>query len=391
VATIRAVEREAWVERARELAPVVAQWRDACDRERHIPRPLFEAIRNSGLFALTAPRSVDGADVDQETIMAVTEELSQQDGAVGWNVAIAAYSGTMASHLPARCLEEVYRGGPSAVLAGAIRPLIGAAVVPDGYRVMGRWSVGSGCHQADWMVAPCIVTEKGQPRLRPDASPEMRMCVLPSAECEILDTWYTVGLRGTGSHDWQVADVFVPEDWSFPITAGSVAEPGSFHLKTFMAYAAPAIASVSLGIARDAIDSFCGVAAGKTPEAAKTALAHQHTVHERVGRAEALVSAARAFLYGVVRALPASPDCSTEIEDETSARIRLASAYAAQSAAEAVDLMFNAAGTSSVYLGSRLERCFRDVHMVPQHVAVAASNIEMVGQYLLGFGLQMRR
>jgi len=173
-------------------------------------------------------------------------------------------------------------------------------------------------------------------------------------------------LRGTGSHDWQVADVFVP-------------------------HGGARVAAVALGIARDAIDTFTALARTKTPALATSTLATQHTTHERVGRAEALLRAARAFLYDTVRALPHSPNWSAALSDDLRASIRLASAHAAQSAAEAVDLMFNAAGTTATYTSSRLERCFRDVHVATQHVAVAPSNIEMVGQYVLGLGLQARR
>jgi len=112
---------------------------------------------------------------------------------------------------------------------------------------------------------------------------------------------------------------------------------------------------------------------------------------ERVGRAEALLRAGRAFLYETVRALPYSPTWSEALSKDLRAGIRLASAHAAQSAAEAVDLMFNTAGTTAIYASSRLERCFRDVHVATQHVAVAPSNIEMVGQYFLGLGLKVRR
>jgi alkylation response protein AidB-like acyl-CoA dehydrogenase len=154
--------------------------------------------------------------------------------------------------------------------------------------------------------------------------------------------------------------------------------------------AAPLVAAVGLGIARAAIDAFAELATTKTGHAGTTTLARQQTVHARVGRAEALVRAARAYLYQTVR--ESSPASTGEgITEQVSADVRLACAHATQCAAEAVDLMFTAGGISSVYSTYRLDRCFRDVHMVTQHVQVAPSNIEMVGQYLLGLGLELRR
>jgi alkylation response protein AidB-like acyl-CoA dehydrogenase len=285
----------------------------------------------------------------------------------------------------------VYRGGPNTVIAGALPPKGAAMPVPGGFRLTGRWTFASGCHQADWMLGTSAVMAHGTPRLRPDGRPDIRTFFVPVAECEFLDTWHTTGLRGTGSHDWQVTDVFVPEERSFPILFNGPSEPGSLSIRDFAAYGGPRIAAVALGIARDAIDAFTALAMTKTPLLATSTLATQHTTHERVGRAEALLRAGRAFLYETVRELPYGPTWSAELSDDLRASIRLAGAHAAQNAAEAVDLMFNAAGTTSIYASSRLERCFRDVHVATQHIAVAPSNIEMVGQYFLGLGLQVRR
>ena len=150
--------------------------------------------------------------------------------------------------------------------------------------------------------------------------------------------------------------------------------------------------ATSLAVQTNAwVEQARALAMTKTSVLAASTLATQHTTHERVGRAEALLRSGRAFLYESVRTLPYSPTWAEALNDDLRASIRLASAHAAQSAAEAVDLMFNAAGTTSIYTRSRLERCFRDVHVATQHVAVAPSNIEMVGQYLLGLGLQARR
>jgi alkylation response protein AidB-like acyl-CoA dehydrogenase len=389
--THTAVKTSAWVERVRTLAPVVAQWRDAGEQERHMPRPLFEALCDAGVFTMSAASAVGGAEVEEATVLPVIEELARQDGAVGWNVMIASNAAIIASYLPAATLREVYRGGPSTVLAGALLPKGTALPVPGGFRLTGRWTFASGCHQADWMLGSSTVMAQGTPHLRPDGRPDVRTFFVPSGACEILDTWHTAGLRGTGSHDWQVTDVFVPEAQSFPVLFDGPSAPGVLSLRDFAAYAGPRVTAVALGIARDAIDTFTALARTKTPALATSPLVTQHTTHERVGRAEALLRAARAFLYETVRALPYSPTYSEALSDDLRADVRLASAHAAQSAAEAVDLMFNAAGTTASYTSSRLERCFRDVHVATQHAVVAPSNIEMVGQYCLGLGLQARR
>lgn len=380
-----------WVERARALFPVVERWRDTAEQERHLPHALFEALRDAQIFRLSTPAAVGGAQVEETTALRVIEELSRQDGSVGWNVMVASNTATIASYLPSAGLQAIYRGGPSAVVAGALLPKGEAHRVEHGFRLSGRWTLGSGCHQADWMVACSIVMEDGKPRLHANGMPDIRTFFVPVAQCEILDTWHTAGLRGTGSHDWQVADVFVPDELSFPIFLDGASRPGALFVKDFAAYAVARVAAVSLGIARDAIDTLITLAKAKVPVVGTRTLATQHITQDRVGRAEALLRAGRAFLYETVRELPYSPTWDTELTDDQRAAIRLAGAHAAENAAAAVDLMFNTAGTAGVFTSSRLERCFRDVHVATQHINVAPSNIEMVGQHLLGFGLHFRR
>ena len=161
--------------------------------------------------SVSAPKAVGGAEAEEETVLTVLEELARQDGSVGWNVMIASNAAIVASYLPAATLQEVYRGGPHTVIAGAVLPQGTALPVPGGFRLTGRWTFASGCHQADWMAGSSVVRVQGTPRLRPDGRPDIRTFFLPVGKCEILDTWHTAGLRGTGSHDWQVTDVFVPE------------------------------------------------------------------------------------------------------------------------------------------------------------------------------------
>jgi alkylation response protein AidB-like acyl-CoA dehydrogenase len=391
--TMVALETRDWVEEARALAPVVERWRDVGEQERRMPTPLFEALRDAGLFRISVPRALGGEELDDESTLRVIEELSRQDGAVGWNVMIASNAVDVARRLPAPVLREIYRDGPNAVVAGSLRPIAGNVAVPveGGYRVNGRWPLASGCQHAAWLAGACFVMHDGAPRMQADGMPELRVAFWPSAESELLDTWYTTGMRGTGSHDFQASEVVVPDQYSLGLSMSGPDDVGVLSLRYFSARGGPQIVAVGLGIARAAIDAFMKLATTKTPHGGLSTLASAQTVHEKVGRAEALLRSARAYLYEIVRESMPYLARSEAVSDELSAAIRLASAHTAQSAAEAVDLMFAAGGISSTYTSSRLDRCFRDVHMVTQHVLVAPSNIEMVGQYLLGFGLQMRR
>jgi len=201
-------------------------------------------------------------------------------------------------------------------------------------------------------------------------------------------------LRGTGSHDFEIADTRVGEDFSFPSAAfvsGPKDRSTTGYRQPFFAIAPPIIAAVSLGIARDAIDSFQKLAQTKIPRRGTVTLSQQHTMHQRVGQAEARLRSARAYLYDTLRELDALRSRDAETLTEMIADCRLAGAQAAQSCVEAVDSMFESGGGSAIYETSRLERCFRDVHVVTHHHMVSPPNIEMVGQYLLGLGLQAGR
>jgi indole-3-acetate monooxygenase len=393
--TAQAVTTDEWVERARALEPVVAAHRDQSEHERHMARPIFDAIAGTGIIEMMVPRAFGGPQADPVANLRVIEEISRQDGSAGWNVMIWSGAGFFADYLPEESAQQIFGTGQGTVLGGAVNPTTAQATpVPGGFTVSGRWAFASGCQYATWLIAGCMVMDGDRPRLLEEDGPDIRAVLLPASACEIRDTWYTAGLRGTGSHDFCVDGVFVPTERTIPLSAffaGPTARPGTAYRTPFYDLASPTITAVGLGIARDAIESFKALAVGKTPAIGTTTLANLHTTHERVGKAEALLRAARAYLYQTVAEVTAAHQAGAPRRDDDAAALRLATAYCARNAIEAVDLMFDAGGGTSVYASSRLERCFRDAHMVTHHMMASPSNIEMVGQYLLGGPLQPRR
>jgi len=377
-----------WVDRVRALAPLVAQHRDEGEQRRRLPQPVFRAMRRSGLFSMWVPRGLGGAELDLETAIRMTEELSRQDGSVGWNLMIAANTSILWAALRPEVADEMIGGDPNTVIAGTITSGSGVAVaVPGGYRVTGRWPFASGCHQADWLVCACRIEENGEPRRDAAGTPLTYTFCVPAVECEILDTWYTAGLRGTGSHDFQVNDLFVPEGRQFMSRTSQVFQPGPLYNTQLPNVWGPNIAGVALGIARDAIESFVQLAAAKTPSRTTLRLAERETIQERVGQAESLLRSGRAFLLETVRSLWAALSSAHEAPDDLTALTRLATATAVGNAIQAVDLLFTAAGSSSIYATSRLERCFRDVHIVRQHAVVNPTGFAIAGRHFLGLPL----
>jgi len=274
---------------------------------------------------------------------------------------------------------QMFAGGEG-IIAGNLGPTGRATPAPGGYRVSGQWPFSSGCHSANWFIGGCAITAETATSLAGEAQ-ERLLVLMPAAECRILDTWHTAGLRGSGSHDVAALDVFVPADHTFPferLETGPEDRPGLGYPYPFETLGRTAVTAVAFGIARDAIDSFKELAATKVLKRGIGNLNSRHTVHEKVGRAEALLRSAHAYTDETVRGVIATP-AAASLKD-----LQLATAFAVESAIHAVDLMFDCAGGTSVYETSRLERCFRDVHIISHHLAVSPINFELAGAHFLG-------
>ena len=199
-----------FVETAAKLGPQIRACADEIEQSRRLPLSLVEAMAEAGLFRLWIPRSLGGEEADPMTLVRVVEEVSRVDGAAGWCMAIGGTYGVFGGYLPPTAAQKIYGSDKEVRTAGAFRPMGEAVVVDGGYRATGRWPLGSGCQHSAWIVGGCRILDGDRPRLRADGSPVTRILFFPAADCEILDTSHSIGLRGTGSHDYAVSDVFVP-------------------------------------------------------------------------------------------------------------------------------------------------------------------------------------
>jgi alkylation response protein AidB-like acyl-CoA dehydrogenase len=384
-----------FIQRARDLAPITAQYRDQGEEERHLPAPLAAAMREKGLFSLWLPKALGGPQVSLETSVQVTEELSRQDGSVGWNSMIAGNTSVLWGYITQEAAERCVKGDPNTVLAGTVggggdanSPGGGVATpVAGGYRLTGKWGFASGCHQADWLVANGRIMENGEVRRNEAGAIGLFSFILPIAECTILDTWYTTGMRGSGSHHFEATDVFVPEERVFSSLNPKPFQPGQLYITPRTTPWAPNIAGVALGIARDAIDTFLEIANSKPAALGRSSLMDRETIHYRVGEAEAKWRSGRAFLLDTCREIDRYLRDDLPIPDELVAMSRLAASNATASSAEVVDSMFTAGGTTSVFVPNHLDRCFRDVHMVTQHGVGGLAGFTIAGRWFMGLGL----
>lgn len=369
------------VRAARAIAPRARALRDETERQRRLPPPLVDALVAAGLFRLWVPRELGGVEADPRSLVETVEVLSAADGAVGWCLMIAAGTALSSGYLPAAGAREIF-GDPASIVGGRLAPGGRATRVDGGYRVSGRWGFNSGIDHATWLLGGCVLWEGDRMLLRPNGAPVARYMFFPKATCNVIDTWSVGGLRGTGSHDFEVEDVFVPDERSFSFDEPYLRAP-LYRLPPFTLLA-PAFSAVALGIARGAIDALVELAKHKTSCASGTPLRDRASAQAAVAQAEAQLRSARLFLLDAVDAAWRDTLAGRPLTLEQRALLRLASTHASTSAAHAVDLMYAAGGASSIYTTNPLERAFRDVHTATQHVLGQSQNYEAAGRVLLG-------
>jgi alkylation response protein AidB-like acyl-CoA dehydrogenase len=332
------------------------------------------------------PRELGGLEVDIITGFQLVERLSEIDSATGWNLQITAIDAPItAALLPDEGAREMF-SNPDVVIAGGFNPPGAAIPVEGGYRLTGRWPFVSGCQHAGWFMDPALVMKDGQPEMT-EHGPLMLVVCYPASEAEIIETWDPLGMRGTGSHDIAVNDIFIPASragFMRPFDEVGAAFQGPLYKLGIM----PLVlgnAVVALGIARAAIDEAVELAKNKIPAMMQTRPVDRGVVHMHLARAEASLSAARAYFYAALEDAWKSAVEGNRPTTQQRLHLQLAASTAADSAAAAVDHVHAAVGSSGVREEQhRFARHFRDVHTITQHALCSATRFESMGQVMLG-------
>ena len=372
-------------ERARTLAPLIRANADESERERRLAKPVVDALHEAGLFRMMLPRQLGGAGLNAVQVAPILEEVAAADGSAGWNLAIGAGNNAFLALLddPSALAELV--ADPRALGAGSINPTsLRLAPAAGGYRVNGALRFASGIHQSTWLVAGGFVLENGKPRLANDGTPLVIGAFFPSHEARVLDTWRPTGMAGTGSHDALIEDVFVPYARSFDFRTTSARPLDPLAALPVFSRLGATLSAVALGIARRAREELVQLAQSKHSMLSPKPLRDTPRIQIDVARAFSLCEAGRAHLEAVAGGLFARIAAGEAPTREHQVRLRLAYLSATEHAAQAVDLMRNAAGMNAVVAGNALERCWRDVHALTQHLAVSSAHYERVGKAILG-------
>ncbi len=378
-----AKDGKAVVESLRTLHAGIAGRSNEIEASRHLPRDIADSMVATGAFKLCVPREIGGVQATALELVTAIEEMSQADGAAGWCLMISATSGVTAAYLAPEFAREIH-GDPLTVTGGIFAPRGKAVKDGDGYIVSGTWQWASGSSHCQWMKGGCIVHEDGKPRMLRDGVPDIRTMYFPMDAIRLHDNWFSSGLCGSGSCDMTVEGLRVPEGHTLSMITGKPWCDGPLYRFPLFGLLAIGCGAVALGIARGAIEDIRELAGAKTPTLSRRTLAERAQVQADVAKAEAQVASARAWL---VEEIGKSWDAAARgeaIPIERRSALRLAATHAVDASVRAVDSCYTLGGGTSVYRDSPLQRRFRDVHVITQHMMVAAPTYELAGRVLLG-------
>jgi indole-3-acetate monooxygenase len=332
---------------------------------------------------MSTPRSLGGLETDPITRALVVEEISRHDSAAGWTLENPLDWAFFCARLPDEGAEEIYSRGADILIAAQFGRPLNATSTEGGYRISGRAPFVSNCYDADWISSTAVVDVDKHS----EGAPETVMVYFRRDECEIIDTWDVMGMRGTGSNDISVTDVLVPKARTFPMVPEF--EPGSHYrgpLYRLPLVGAPAtgIPTPMLGVARRALDEVTELALTKTPVASSGPLKERSSAQVQLGKAEAVLRSGRLLLLDTVSEAWQRCVDGRSHSLKQKADLLLAATHAMSSAVEAVELACSIAGTTAFRATSPLERCFRDVQTMKHHVFASEARYGTFGQVYLG-------
>ena len=352
---------------------------------RHLPQDLADRLAQDGLYHVCTPAEQGGRGLPPRAYAEVVELLAKSDASAAWCVFIGITTAFSLASAETEDIEQILRK-PGVITAGVFAPNGRATRTrrdgTDGYLVKGRWQWGSGTRNAHWIAGgSLVVDDNGAIKLDERGKPEHLTILFDANDVELLDTWSVMGLQGTGSTDFRVDDVFVPEARTIKRFGRRRSDHPIFLFPNF-GMLAIGIASVALGAARATIDDFLMFAGKKIPQGNSRVLAEKSATQAGIAKAEARLRAGRAFFYEAIDAAwdgALRDDVSTELRRD----LRLATSEAVHAAKQCVDMVYELAGGTAVYRSSTIQRRFRDVHVAGQHMMVNHGTYELVGRLLL--------
>jgi alkylation response protein AidB-like acyl-CoA dehydrogenase len=357
---------------------LAAEWR-AEEAAATLSAASVEALATSGIFAMKVPRALGGHEADLVTQILVLEALAELNPSASWCTMV----GTTAIGLPGafladEAIAEMFTG-PRLPRGALIAMPVGRTVAADGgWRLTGRWRFVSGVRHAEWISAGAMIPS------RPDAPPVHCILTFPATRARIHDNWQVAGLKGTGSCDVSVDDLFVPHAFVWDLFNAPPKRGGPLYRLRLPGFVANEHAGFALGTARRALRAFLDTAAkGSRGATSPTSLAARPAVQHMLGEMELKLRAARALAIELNEAAWQAVRRGDPVSGEQQAALRAVATYCTEIAVEVVSQAFRFAGGRAIYESSLLQQCLRDVNVAAQHLLVSDIAYENLGQFML--------
>ncbi|HIG44120.1 MAG: acyl-CoA dehydrogenase family protein [bacterium] len=351
------------------------------DRIRSLPADIVQEIRDAGIMRMNMPRIWGGPEMTSMEQVEVIEALSMADASVGWCSFIWCDSGIYSGYLDDAVGRQMYPQLDMAT-SGWVYPVGQAHRVDGGYNMSGQWMFGSGSGHCDWLVAGCTVFENGKPVLNDQGIPRWRIMFARPTDYEIQDTWYTTGLRGTGSNDYRCENVFVPEERSFSFFEPARRE-GTIWVRPD--HLLRKMSGVPLGVARETIDLARTMLAEKGDRLTGQLYRDMPRVQSAIAQAQSILGSARSYVFSSLEKQWQKLESGQPLTEEERADVWLSRVNAFQACRQVVTLIYDTIGGSAIYAKkSPFDRHQRDLQTACQHVVGQTKTWEGAGRLLLG-------
>lgn len=375
------------VEVAKGLREIVAAQAAESERLRTTSQPVVDAMWDSGLMTAFNPSAAGGSEPSFPEMIETWIEMAWQDGSFGWiGIANLPSSFAAAAYLPDDGFAEVFTAHDNRVtLGGQFFPNGQGVAVDGGYRLTGAWSFGSGIGHSEYIAAGFIPMHDGEIRWISEGLPEMHVAVLTRAEVGFDDNWYAQGLKGTGSYDYHVDDLFVPVSRTFPLFTTEPRRGSSPAMRMgMMPVTAAGHAAWALGVAKSMLDDVEELAATKFRMSDMASLASRPTFQKGLAHHVAAWRAARLLVHDAFGTAEAAVAAGQSLTPLLRADMRVAAVFATDTARQCAEWAHLVAGTSSIREGTRLERAFRDIYTGTQHAFISEKVAMDAAQIWLG-------
>jgi indole-3-acetate monooxygenase len=380
-----ALKQSSLLETAKALHPLLSGEAPRADARGRLTDETIAALRDNGFLGMWIPRCFGGSETGPVEFLSVIEQTSYSDGSTGWVLMAAQVAmGTAAAYLEPGAANELF-AQRTPVIAGQGAPNGRAEPDGRGYRLSGKWSYGSGLLHSEYIHTGAVVHENGAPRMLPGGKfPDIRIFILPVEQAKLTGNWDVLGLRATGSVDYTIDDVYVPEEMTHLQSANVAHQGGNLYRLRIFGLSTIGHTGFALGVGRRILDELASLARQET---GRPQILPQRgggeSFHEQFGLAEAKVRASRAFAYEAWRDIEATLDRGEEVGTRQITLARLALNYATSAIAEVCAFAYHYGGGVALRDGT-LQRCFRDMHAGTQHATTSTGILRECARELLG-------